>query len=71
VELEELLVVDLQAHLSPCDHSTKDLTCTRCGATFVAIHDFVLHSMSEKMHGVRVPAIVPDETALEDWMQNP
>lgn len=60
------------AHVPPGICSNKSLRCAKCGARFAAIHDIEVHLIVERMNcGFRVPCIVPAETELEDWLEEP
>ncbi len=71
--LEQIASADSKAHVPRDDvHFPKRLRCANCGARFAAIHDIEVHLMVEKMNnGFHTPCIVPGETALEDWMEDP
>jgi hypothetical protein len=71
--LEQIAPADMKAHLQPDDfESPKRYTCRSCGARFAAVHDIVVHEIVEKLNnGFHVPCIVPDETELEDSLEDP
>jgi hypothetical protein len=71
--LEAIASADSKANVSPDEaDSPQCLRCANCGARFGALHDIEVHVMVEKMNnGFHTPCIVPGETALEDWLEDP
>jgi len=62
---------DAQALPLPTNTTVKSLRCINCDAEFASVYDMEIHLIEEKANGWQAECLVPLETEIEDWFEDP